>query len=259
MVIIFSAPGLKNGDIRREIINCRSTNVVLFCLTTMRLLITLTFLTLLGCQQQTGSGENISINGLEINKFLIEKIENESGKKFEPLIKTIWVNDPTIENGFKQADSVVTGVQIPFVKDVTARKIVRDYLPKFFPSGHYIYLKNLDFDENFQNSYYDIAIIKCKDQFELIKFAQTNGLNYDVTNEHVIDKLKKWNSVSPFIIVTADEDRIEADFIELPTDLESFAKDIYEFCPDVIDQGAGSEEDLIKYFKTEKSFWLWWD
>ncbi|WP_339793043.1 DUF4253 domain-containing protein [uncultured Imperialibacter sp.] len=225
----------------------------------MRLILALTLLIFLGCKQQKDSGEKVTINGLEISKFLVDKIESESGKRFEPLKRTIWKMDPKTENGFRQADSTVSGIQIPFVMDAKARKIVRDYLPKFSPLGHYIYLKNLDFDENFENSYYDIAVITCKDQFELIEFVQTNGLNYDVTNEDVIEKLKKWNSECPFFIVAAYEDGIEADFIELPKDLESFAKEVYQFCPDVIEQGVGSEEELVKYFKTEKSFWLWWD
>jgi hypothetical protein len=201
----------------------------------------------------------VSINGLELSPQLIDNIESETGKKFVPLKKTIWVEDKTLKNGFVQADSIVNGIQIDFVQENIAKKIVREHISKLSSSGHYIYLKNLSFDDSFRNSFYDISIIKCQDQFELVKFVQTNGINYDITNEDVINKLMKWHEKSPFIIVVADEDRIEADFIKLPTDLNAFTQDIYEFCPDVIDQGAGSEEELIKYFKSEKSFWLWWD
>lgn len=225
----------------------------------MRQLLFLTLLTLLSCKQNTGSEEKTSINGIEISKFIITEIENEAGKVFEPLKKPIWVRDSVLENGFRKSDSIVSGIQIPFIKDSKARKIVRNYLPKVAAAGYYIYLKNLDFDEGFNNSYYDIAIIKCKDQFELVKFAQTSGPNYNVTTEQVVEKLRKWNAVNPFIIRIADEDRIEADFMEMPKDLESLAKEMYEFCPDVIEQGAGSEEELINYFKSEQSFWLWWD
>jgi hypothetical protein len=225
----------------------------------MRLLVLLTFFALLGCKQRTDSGEKVSMNGVELSKFIVENIEQASGKKFEPLKRAIWVEDSTNENGFNQTDSVLNGIQIPFIESTRAKKIVREYLPKLTPSGHYIYLKNMDFDETFENSYQDIAIIKCKDQFELVKFAQTSGPNYDITNEDVIAKLRQWHAVSPFVIVAADEAGIEADFVELPKDLASFAKDMYAFCPDVVEQGAGSEENLIKYFRTQKSFWLWWD
>ena len=213
-----------------------------------------TLLLIAACSPQKDSTRKFSFNGIEIESSVINDIEDELGKEFEPLKETVWLKDSTVAE-----DSVLAGVQIPRVKDETARRIARKNLSKLMPSGYYIYLKNLDFGENFTQSYYDIAIIPCKDQFELVRFAYTSGVNYNVTNEDVINKLRKWNTESPFTIVVADEDRIEADFIELPKDLNAFAKDIYEFCPDVIDQGAGSEEELIKFFQSEKSFWLWFD
>jgi hypothetical protein len=223
----------------------------------MRLLIVISSLLFLGCSIKSGS-EIVSMNGIEIEKLIAVKLEKQSGKKFEPLKKIIWVHDASIHNGFRQADSIVAGLQIPFVRSTMAMEIVRRNSDQIGKNGNYIFLKNLEFDKS-GNSYYDIAIVQCSDQFELVKYMHTNGLNYNVTNEQIIERLRKWNMDSPFKIITADEDRIEADFIQLPKDLNKFASDIYSFCPDVIDQGAGSEENLIKYFKTEKSFWLWWD
>jgi hypothetical protein len=46
---------------------------------------------------------------------------------------------------------------------------------------------------------------------------------------------------------------------QLPPDLKKFTKEIYEFCPDVIDQGYGSMKDMIKSYKEDKYFWMWWD
>jgi len=213
---------------------------------------------LISCNDKINNGEKVSINGVDISKYLLTEIEREAGKKFEARRKAFWVNDATAENGIRKADSIVNGIQITFVKENQARTIVRNYLSKFEQSGYYIYLKNLDFDKEFA-IYYDVVVIKCKDQFELVKLAETSGLNYDVTNDDVVDRLKLWHKQSPFTIIVADEDRIEADFIRVPADLREFAKEVHDFCPDVIEQGAGSEQELIEYFKKEQSFWLWWD
>ena len=225
----------------------------------MKLFIFLTFL-LLSCTPKTKeSDEKVTINEIEIKKSILDELEEATGKKIEPLKTEIWVRVPDNELDFKPVDSIMKGIQIPFVEDKIARALVRKSLDKVKAEGYYIYLRNLDFDKEFVNSYYDIAIVKVADQFELIKFAQTDGVNYNVSNDMIVEKLKKWNEESPFVIITADMDRIEADFIQLPKDMTAFARDMYEFCPDVIDQGAESEEELINYFKTEKGFWLWWD
>ena len=113
-------------------------------------------------------------------------------------------------------------------------------------------------DKKFQ-MFYDIIIIKATDQFEVVKYEETSGGNYDISNDRVIEQLKKWNQDSPFTIIVADYNGVEADFYKLPKDLNQFAKDIYKFCPDTIEQGSGSEEELVKHFLNEKSFWLWWD
>jgi hypothetical protein len=215
---------------------------------------------LFGCQPKTtGIQEKVSINGLNIDKSILTELEDVSGKKTEPRKMTVYVSDPGSESGFREADSVVNGLEIPFVEGEKARALVRASLEKVKKEGNYIYLTNLSFDDEIRNAYYDIEIVNVADQFDLVKQMQTSGINYDVSNDQVVEKLRAWNQNSPFSIITVDQDRIEADFIKLPPDLNAFAADMYEFCPDVIDQGAGSEEELISYFKSEKSFWLWWD
>jgi len=41
--------------------------------------------------------------------------------------------------------------------------------------------------------------------------------------------------------------------------LKSLSHEMYEFCPDVVDQGAGSVEELERGIKLTNSFYLWWD
>lgn len=201
----------------------------------------------------------MSLNGIGISSDLLEEIERQAGKKFEPRKQAHWVEDTTSQRGFNKADSIVPGIQISFVNDLVARAIVRENLSAFQQAGYYIYLTNLRFDKLYWNSHYDIAVIKCRNQFELVKLIGTSGVNYDVTNEEVVKTLELWHRASPFLIIGADEDMIEADFLKLPADLNKFAEAVANFCPDVIEQGAGSQKALVEHFESKKAFWLWWD
>jgi hypothetical protein len=68
-----------------------------------------------------------------------------------------------------------------------------------------------------------------------------------VYNDDVIARLKRWETLCSFRIVGADGDWVELEFVTLPRDLSAFAKDVYAFCPDTIDQGFyfPAERDLM--------------
>ncbi|RSD28841.1 DUF4253 domain-containing protein [Mesobacillus subterraneus] len=106
-----------------------------------------------------------------------------------------------------------------------------------------------------------IAVIKGTDQMDILSVQQTNGDNYDISNEMVIKKLEEWHKKYPFTIIGADFDWVEANFIVFPgkKDLKSFAKEAYKFCPDIVEQGAGSLGELIEEMEETKKLYLWWD
>ncbi len=74
---------------------------------------------------------------------------------------------------------------------------------------------------------------------------QTNGINCDITTEDVIEKLRRWDELYGIEISEVENDRVIVTFSQLPEDLEVLATEIYEFCPDVIDQGYGCMDDML--------------
>jgi hypothetical protein len=106
-----------------------------------------------------------------------------------------------------------------------------------------------------------IAIIPGSDQFDILKLRQTNGDNYDISNERVISILKEWYRRYPYIIIGADYDWVEANFEVFPEGkaLKAFATEIYKFCPDIVEQGSGSINGLIEEMKETRKLYLWWD
>ncbi len=104
-----------------------------------------------------------------------------------------------------------------------------------------------------------IGILKGTDQYEILRVMHTDGDDYDISNEDVIDRLKDWEKSSPFDIIGADNDWVEIEFKTLPKDLKAFVEEVYDFCPDAVDQGPGSIGGLIAEIQRTKRLFLWWD
>lgn len=104
-----------------------------------------------------------------------------------------------------------------------------------------------------------IGILKGTDQYEILRVMHTDGDDYDISNQDVIERLKDWEKNSPFDIIGADNDWVEIEFKALPKDLKAFAEEVYDFCPDAVDQGPGSIGGLITEIQQTKRLFLWWD
>lgn len=83
-------------------------------------------------------------------------------------------------------------------------------------------------------------------KFDTIKENGTGGPNYDVSTEDVIKKLKQWDSQYGIEISEVSHDQVLVKFSSLPENLESFAKEVYDFCPDVIDQHFGCMDEMVE-------------
>ncbi len=104
-----------------------------------------------------------------------------------------------------------------------------------------------------------IGILKGTDPYEILRIMQTNGDDYDISNEDVIDRLKEWATHFTFDIIGADNDWVEIEFKTLPKDPDDFAEEVYDFSPDAVDQGPGSVEELAHDIKKTCRLLLLWD
>lgn len=105
----------------------------------------------------------------------------------------------------------------------------------------------------------EIAILKGTDPYEILRIMQTNGEDYDITNEDIIERLKEWEKQHPFEIIGAENGWVEIEFRTVPQDLNAFAEEVYDFCPDTVEQDAGSIEELAREIAGTKRLTLWWD
>lgn len=104
-----------------------------------------------------------------------------------------------------------------------------------------------------------IGVIKGTDQYEILRIMHTDGNEYDISNQDVIDRLKEWREIASFDIIGADSDCVEIRFKKLPKDIKSFAKEVSEFSPDTLMQGPGTVEKLAKEIQRTKKVMLLWE
>jgi len=83
------------------------------------------------------------------------------------------------------------------------------------------------------------------DPFNAIREAGTNGANYVLDTPDIIDRLIQWQSLFSFEVKEAGGDTVDIEFKTLPRDMDAFVRDLYDFCPDLVDQGTGCVHEMV--------------
>lgn len=84
------------------------------------------------------------------------------------------------------------------------------------------------------------------DPFAAVRAAGTSAGNYDLDTDAVIARLERWRGLCSFRVVGAGGDTVDIEFDTLPADLDAFVRDLYEFCPDLVDQVTGCVAELVE-------------
>lgn len=105
----------------------------------------------------------------------------------------------------------------------------------------------------------EVVVALGNDQFDILRIAQSDAVNYDMETEELVHKLQEYDSKYGIDIFHAETDTIEFRLRSLPDDLPAFCSDLYDFCPDIVDQGAGNVEQLEEEVARTGTVFLWWD
>jgi Domain of unknown function (DUF4253) len=126
----------------------------------------------------------------------------------------------------------------------------------FLSRGFYLFR----YDENFdiQGRPDKVGLLPTTDFYAVIAVMQTNGDNYSIGTDGVIAWMKELQQEQPFILTGIGFDYLEGRFTGPVKDPEALAKRMYQFCPDVVDQGAGSIDALEKELQ-KGTLYFWWD
>lgn len=144
-------------------------------------------------------------------------------------------------------------VEVPAEKaDAVARK-----LQTAAPSGWIAFVSAHNFGIGGQLD--EVSILKAASFADVLRVMGTNGWNYDIGPDKIIARLQLWDQRYGIVLRGAGFDWLEAAFQREPPDMAAFAKEVYEFCPDVVEQGTGTVEALVAEMKRTQTVYLWWD
>lgn len=147
------------------------------------------------------------------------------------------------------------GVTVDVPQD-KARQAVRR-LQDSAPTGYLAFISDMNFGIGGDPD--QVSVLKASSPYAALEAMGTNGWNYDLGPETVIARVRQWDERFGLILRGAGFDWLEAEFRRQPQDMLEFAKEIYEFCPDVVDQGTETVEALAAEMKRTNAVYLWWD
>ncbi len=151
-------------------------------------------------------------------------------------------------------DEKLAPVVVADVRSKDWRQAVLDLRKQVGP-GYLVFC----FEQGFGRGPDQIALMRGTDQFAILRTVGTNGINYDIGPEKVQARVQAWDKRYGLDIVAAGFDWMQADLKRPPANMEAFAKEVYKFCPDVVEQGTNTVKELAKEMKAGRLVYLWWD
>lgn len=211
-------------------------------------IITMGLFSLFGCGQKNSmtQTETELLNKLAFKTELLTELKS--------LTKTDLKQLPAIdqETGDVLSDKFYNGVFSETTEE-KAFEFVTKLKSKYRENGYLIFVFEGEDDKK------NVAVIKGTDDLDILRYRRTDGINYDLENEDVVKKISEWKSKYGLIVIGCSRDWLQIQFEKLPTDIDAFAKEVYEFCPDSVDQGVGTIDKLKEVIKEMNGLWLWWD
>jgi hypothetical protein len=140
------------------------------------------------------------------------------------------------------------------VETEVPENIIMHFKDELRENGYLIFVSEMGFE-----SPSTISIIKSNDPFDILRLEQTDGINYDIENKDVIEKLLSWDKKYGIEIIGADYDWVELVLKKTPENPVDFGQEVYAFCPDAVDQGVGELSELVSTIRETRTLYLWWD
>jgi hypothetical protein len=132
------------------------------------------------------------------------------------------------------------------------RKAHADFLAK----GSYLF--RYDQNYNIGDKPDQVGLLPTTDKFAVMAAMETNGDNYEIGTAGVIAWMKELEQEQPYILTGIGFDYMEGHFTGSVKDPQGLAKRMYQFCPDIVDQGVGTVSKLAQELK-KGSLYFWWD
>lgn len=158
----------------------------------------------------------------------------------------------TIDDQYRHA--ITTGVVLK-VSPGSGADVVETLREQLRESRQQSYL----YEDNFGYEQDKVAIVPSKDDLVYLQKVRTDGINYDLTADEVLEQYSEWRSMYELELLGAGRDWLEAKILENDVNWLEFAESVYAFCPDVVDQGTDTVQALAESMRDTQTLYCWWD
>jgi ankyrin repeat protein len=104
-----------------------------------------------------------------------------------------------------------------------------------------------------------LALAPTTDKYAVMLAMGTNACNYGRGPVEVVAGLKELEKDVPCVLTHISFDTLEGEWTGPIQNPAKFAKKLYEFCPDIVDQGVETVAALSKQLKKSNKLFFWWD
>lgn len=161
-------------------------------------------------------------------------------------------------NPFKALVGLVDGIfRFPAARE-HADKLMAELRVKL-PPGYVAFVGTTRWLGEYKPNGVELVVGPAESQFDILRHARSDAVNYDLETEDLVSRLQKYDRDAGIDIVQAETDTVDFKLHRLPDNLEAFAEDLYDFCPDLVDQGCGSVSALVEEIRKNHRICLWWD
>lgn len=165
---------------------------------------------------------------LEFDQDICLAVKKHTSSRLERLVG--------IDEAWKQAPA--EGLSVAVKDGDEAEKVMDAIRPHLTPKGYRAFWSERR-QPNGMRKGHEVAILKTADPFAMIRVRRSDGGNYGISTEDIIDRLTAWQEIAAFDIVGASSDWVALVFSKLPDKICAFAEEVFLFCPDSVGQGVG--------------------
>ena len=216
----------------------------------------------LGCKSQVKNGtieltrrEKFLCDSLKFDTTILKGVRKYNSSKFERFHYSLGKN---YQNGEEiEADPIYLKGVIFTEKYQDADNLVLKLHDNFKAKGYSIFV--VEHFSNVDNRPDNIAILKTIDKYEILRLINTDGINYNITNDSLLTIIKMFDKKYSLELIGASGDWCEFIIKDEPKDWMTFANEVYKVCPDAFQQGPGNIQALAGKMKRTKRLYFWWD
>ena len=141
------------------------------------------------------------------------------------------------------------------VSQKRANRLLQTYYQAARDKGFFLFRANTSESEGVHR----MILLPISDHYVALRIMQTNGTNCGLSPDNIIKWLKKLETRYPFELHGIGYDFLEGRFLEPIKTPKPLANELYEFCPDIVDQGTETVQRLASELKKNGTLFLWWD